>query len=503
MIFIVVRWACLLTILFLIFSSPSLAQEKHLSYPGIIHVHSRVSKGAYPLRSLVSLAQDKGIKILVLSDSFLRRWEYGLPIFSNILKVSIEEESVVKYGIKRYLGDFKRIKDEFPDTVILAGVEVAPFYWWSGNPFRKTLTLNDWDRHLLVTGLKQPQDYAHLPVVCNRYLLPRLKDIPFLLIPVALIISGIFILKKRRDKKFLGLTLNIAGILFLLNLFPFSASRYNPYQGHKGFLPYQDLIDYVHKKGGLIFWAHPEVTQETCLFRLLNICFSTPRYPESLILTSGYTGFGVNMSPGTNHNLILAGGEWDNVLRSYCEGKRSKPVWAIGEADYHGPGQIDSVRNIFLLSDLKPESVYEALRNGRLYVCYYAKDNIDISLSDFYIQDSQGSSQDSAFIADKIKINGKPRLRIKGSYKINPPEDLKLEIIRNGEIIKEFEFTPLEKTHTIREDSLTGFSNEEVFDLEFQDGSLEAYNRKSYYRLNFFAGGKIILVTNPIFVEIK
>jgi hypothetical protein len=147
---------------------------------------------------------------------------------------------------------------------------------------------------------------------------------------------------------------------------------------------------------------------------------------------------------------------------------------------------MDNIQNIFFLPEFNVESVRYALGHGKLYVRYYSE-NIDISLNDFYIEDSQKQAEDKfAFMGDEIETGGKPCLHIKGSYIIIPPEDLKIEIIRDGKIIKEFEF-----------------SNEGVFDLEFQDGSLPVFHRKSYYRLNFFVGSKIILVTNPIFVEIK
>ncbi len=84
------------------------------------------------------------------------------------------------------------------------------------------------------------------------------------------------------------------------------------------------------------------------------------------------------MVSGTNHNLIFAQGEWDHVLIGYCEGKRSQPVWAIGEVAYHGPGPIDSIQNIFFLPNLTYKSVYEALRRGRLYVCYHSENNIKV-----------------------------------------------------------------------------------------------------------------------------
>ncbi|KKT00328.1 MAG: hypothetical protein UV78_C0079G0007, partial [Parcubacteria group bacterium GW2011_GWA2_43_17] len=183
-----------------------------------------------------------------------------LPLVPNIFKFSAEEGSIARYGIKRYLNDFKKIKTEFPDMLILEGAEVAPFYWWSGSPFRRDFYLNDWSRHLLVIGLKKEQDYRHLPVVCNKYFFPRLKDVFSLLIAAILIIPGVFLLRKKQ-KKTLGFLICAAGILFLFNNIPFSASRHSPYRGQKQYLPYQDLIDYVTKKNALVFWAHPLITE--------------------------------------------------------------------------------------------------------------------------------------------------------------------------------------------------------------------------------------------------
>lgn len=476
------RTLSLLLIIFLLVSSPCLAQDKYLPCIGIIHIHSYVSEqGIYPLRKIVSLAKDKGIKILVFSDSFIRRWEYGLPVLSNIFKVFREERSVVKYGIKRYLEDFVKIREEFPEMLILEGTEVAPFYWWSGNHFKKNLTLNDWNRHLLVFALRRYQDYAYLPVVSHRYFLPRLKDILPSLIPISLIIWGIFIFQKTKQGKLAGIILSAAGILFLLNFFPFSVSKYNPYQGQKGFLPHQDLINYVQKKEGLIFWAHPKVTESVSSGKIFKINFYTPSYPESLILTSGYTGFGVDRE----FNLVLPGSEWDKALMGYCEGKRSQPVWVISEADYRGYGNLDSIQNIFFLSEFNSESVYEAIRKGRFYIRYYSE-NKNISLHDFHIEDSLNPQQKFAFIGEEIKIKGKPKLYFKGTLISNPPENLTIEIIRNGEIINKFMF-----------------NNEREFNLEFQDDSLQVSDRKSYYRLNLFCSNEIILATNPIFVEVQ
>ena len=469
--------------------SRALAQEKLSAYPAVIHIHSTISQADYPPRRIIRMAQDKGIRILVFTDSLLRRWEYGLPLAPNIFKFSAEEGSITRYGIKRYLNDFKKIKTEFPDMLTLEGAEVAPFYWWSGSLFKGNLSLNDWSRHLLVLGLKKEQDYQRLPVICNKYFFPQFKDMSFLLITAILIIPGVFLLKStlrgaRKQKKILGFLICAAGILFLLSIMPFSASRYSPYRRIKQYLPYQDLINYVTKKGGLVFWAHPQITEDVSWGRYAKtVNFFTFKYPEALLLTQGYAGFGV----GAHRDLILAQGEWDNVLNSYCEGRRTRPAWVIAEADYRTGGRIDSIQNMIFLSAFKEESVYEALRAGRLYIRYYSKDKREILLDDFHIADSLADSLDeSAFIAGEITIKKKPRLFIRGSLLISPSEELRIEVIRNGSIVKEFRL-----------------AGQKEFDLEFQDDSLEIAERKNYYRLNFFIGNNVVLVTNPIFVRIK
>ncbi|HCD38560.1 MAG TPA: hypothetical protein DEQ77_07560, partial [Candidatus Omnitrophica bacterium] len=415
----------------------------------------------------------------------IRRWEYGLPPVSNIFKLSAEEASISRYGIKRYLNDFKKIKDEFPDMLILEGAEVAPFYWWSGSIFKKSISLNDWSRHLLVIGLKKERDYLNLPVACNKYFFPRVKDAPYLLIPAALVILGVFLLRNyaagaRKQRKIPGFLLGAAGILLLLNAVPFSASRYSPYHRQGQYLPYQELIDYVTKKNGLVFWAHPQITEEMSwggFTKMVN--FFTLKYPEVLTQTRGYAGFGV----GANRNLILAGEKWDDALNSYREGRRANPAWMIAEADYRAGARIDSIQNMIFLSAFKEESVYEALRAGRLYIRYYSENKCDISLDDFHIADSSG---ENAFIAGEITMSGKPRLCIRGTAKLNPPQELRVEVIRNGRSIKEI-----------------ALSAPQAFDLEFEDDSLEITDRKNYYRLNFLVGNNVVLATNPIFVRIK
>ena len=335
-----------------------------------------------------------------------------------------------------------------------------------------------------------------MPVVGNKYFFPRLKDMSSLLIAVILIIPGIFFLKKKQ-KKALGFLICAAGILFLFNAIPFSASRYSPYEGKKQYLPYQELINYAAEKGGLTFWAHPRITEETSWGRFAKtVNFSTLKYPEALTLTRGYTGFGV----GANRDLILAGEEWDDALNSYREGARINPVWVIAEADYRGGGRIDLIQNMILLPAFKEESVYDALRAGRLYIRYYSKGKCDILLDDFHVADSSAETVGGqAFIAGEITIKNNPRLFIRGTLGVVPPEELRIEVIRNGRIVKEFRLPGRPAVGG----AIDQAAAQKEFDLEFEDDSPEITGRMNYYRLNFLVGNNVVLATNPIFVRIK
>lgn len=115
-------------------------------------------------------------------------------------------------------------------------------------------------------------------------------------------------------------------------------------------------------------------------------------------------------------------------------------------------------------------------------------------------------------MGDKAEIKGRPLLHIKGNYTVNLLKNLKIEIIRNGKVIKEFDSSASLTINPERPQGVPSgvegpsrrieFNNEGVFDLAYQDDFPEALHKKNYYRLIFFADNTITLITNPIFVEI-
>jgi hypothetical protein len=155
---------------------------------GIIDVHSKISDGKYSQEQIAELAGEKGLKVLIFSESALRKWEYGLWPLRNIIKKTYQENSVLRMGIGKYLKKFAALKRQFPGLVLVPGLEVSPFFYWEGSPFSKRFALVDYYKQFLIIGVKR--DYQNLPIVGNRRLFYFSRNTLFSLWPILLIIFG-------------------------------------------------------------------------------------------------------------------------------------------------------------------------------------------------------------------------------------------------------------------------------------------------------------------------
>ncbi len=301
----------------------------YIQVPGIIHIHTTVSGGTKTINEYVRMAEDKGIGILIITDHDNAKYEYGPWFLKRFIKKVVEEDSVFRFGIDRYLELIKEGGKISPRVLVIGGVESLPFYYWTGSYFKKNLTLNNRDKHMLVIGLRHSEDYKKMPIIAN------------------------------------------------------GMSKYDQYNGENYVLPYQDLINYVNSKEGLTFWAHPEHEE---IVNIKGVRAITMPYYEDLLRTEGYTGFSV-FYEGYN-KIARPGGIWDKVLMEYCIGKRRKPVWAIGELDDHGMGDRDltDVMNIFLLKEKNSKDVLDALREGRVYVVRRGSMRHGLRLEDFSLK---------------------------------------------------------------------------------------------------------------------
>lgn len=432
---------------------------------GVIDVHSRISDGIYSQERVAESAREKGFKVIIFCESALRKWEYGLWPLRNIVRKTYQENSVLRLGIRKYLKNFTNLQKQFPDLVLIPGLEVSPFFYWEGSPLSKKCSLVDYYKQFLIIGLNK--DYQNLPVVGNRRFSYLSKNALFSLWPILLIIFGLRLVKKKAAR----VSFILVGILFLANNLPFPTSRFDVYQGRQGIRPYQDLIDYVNKRRGIIFLAHPEVFSQKAYFGIESY---TAPYPEDLILAHDYTGFSLTLILrdrcevlGYSCGMTEPGDMWDNLLMEYIEGKRKSAVWIIGTPHYTGEsGAIDLVETIFFVKEAKEEDVLDALKQGRMYVRFNLGGK-PVILSEF---------------SAKNIGNGSIQIIIKGTQ-APAAEPLKIELIRNGGVFKKFEETNGEWTITVED-------------------NLSAQESKAYYRLKISNHSSIIL-SNPIFVDVE
>jgi len=411
---------------------PVVADNPFHHIAAAIHLQTPISGGKRGLDDYIQLAKYYEIGILIITDHDNQRYEYGIWPFRWLIKKTFEETSIFKYGVENYFSLLRKVSSSSDNVLIIDGVESMPFYYWQGSYFSKDLSLNDRGKHLLVIGLNDINAYKNLPLIAN-------------------------------DK-----------------------SRFNQYNNSHGYAPYQDLIDYVNAKGGLIFWSHPEA-KESKLIRHIKV--NTLAYPEAIEATTNYTGFGIFWEG--YQKIGLPNGIWDNVLKEYCDGRRKKPVWAIGELDDYGEKDINRLLTVLLLKKKSYQTAIDALRTGKMYTVLKAQqqDYPPLMLDDFCLYNI--AQQSIAYSGDELVTSSTPIIKIRISQKDNKTNKnngnkpmVTLKIIRQGTVIKEIN-QPLPLT------------------LNFKDNYSPKHGERIYYRLEAIDEKMGKVISNPIFVKFQ
>ncbi|MDY6855138.1 MAG: hypothetical protein SWO11_10615 [Thermodesulfobacteriota bacterium] len=423
------------------------------------------------------MSKDRGFDVVVFTDHDRMEMEYGLFPLRNIIRKRVEYSSVLKGGVRNYLDTIKDMARKYPDMILIPGVESAPFYYWTGSPFKRNLTAHNWEKHLLIVGLERAEDYENMPILSGGF---SLKYVNYSLLMILLFVFSMvfacFLIRLRGFFKKVGVTLFILSLLLVINYCFFKKSLFDQYHGDRGILPYQALIDYVNERGGMTFWSHPE--SRSGMRKKGPIYVNTPPSPNDLIKATRYTGFAALY--GDNITLTEPDKQWDTLLNEYCSGKRVKPVWAISTADYHSEksGKLGEFPTVFLVKRKSKEEVLFALENGRMYACRGKVDR-RLCLERFTVSDPLSPSQGTA--GEEIFAKGSPVLRIIISSSNKKNFKIKGRIIRSGKLINEFSgVTPYDYTY---------FDNYFVPD------------KKIYYRIDVKGAGK--LISNPIFVRFE
>ena len=304
---------------------------------GLVDIRTTYSDGAHDLNFLIDLAKKRGFEVLFINDHDRMTMEYGIFPLRNIIRKKEEMPSINSRGAKKYLEGIKLAAQQHPEIILIPGSETAPFYYWTGSPFKDNLTAHNWERHLLIMGLENPQDYKNLPILHNGFsTLYSSQLLPLSIIFMILMLLGFILALKKSYIRILGIVILVNASLMLIEFHPFKSSIFDQYSGDQGYLPYQELIDYVRERGGVTFWTHPEA-KAGANARKGPITVKTPPHPEALLMTKDYTGFGSIY--GTWITSTEPGMEWDRALLEYCRGERSIPAWGISTADYHEEGQ--------------------------------------------------------------------------------------------------------------------------------------------------------------------
>jgi hypothetical protein len=465
-----------------------------LQAPAAIQISSKISDGQYSIPEIIKICRSQKIKVIIICDRDLMRWEYGVGPLRNILKKKVEDSSILKYGARRYWDEFNKIKNDNPDLVVIPGVESAPFYYWNGDLFQSNLEIRDWHKHLISIGLNEAKDLEYLPVIGNKKALQlpfNLKNLIFFW-PISLLAAGFLYLKKRvcdykdqsgkqlgpgskKDQK-LGILLIAVALLLLADNFPFTFYRFDQYHGSSGIKPYQEYIDYVKERNGLVFWAHPEARN---VDKDSQVSIRTEDHSFDLLQSKGYSGFGIFFEGFKTVGKI--NGIWDSLLKEYCAGIRKDPVWATGFLSFDSTGKLEdslkALKTVLLLPKINDQEVLKALKNGKMYSAL-GSDSSGFVLNDFTVSDPQ--SKEEKIMGEWLNTAGAPLVRIKADFLNGQPRLFKIKLIRNGEVINDFEtLAPA--------------------DITFLDAQAPATGN-FYYRLEIH-GPQLEAVTNPIFIR--
>jgi hypothetical protein len=465
------------------------ASEERQQLLATVHVHSAASTGELTVEALAERAEQLGLDVLILTDNFSLRYEYGLWPLPGLLKQQVRFPSVLEYGIERYLDEIAAVQSRHPKLIILPGVEVAPYYYWTGSIVGRTLTMHNAQRNLLVLGLTKPDDYRSLPASGNTWSYSFDWRSAVNGMPILLAIPAFWLWRPRRlgtDRRSLrraiACVLIVLAVALLVNAWPLSQPAFSSYDDRLEYRPYQALIDDVRTKGGLVFWSMTEARDfhEYGAGPLGTVTIKTEPHPESLLHTTGYTGFGGLYQDGRTN--IKPGELWDRLLQLPTNEQRPIPVM-IGELAFHGlkdaGKDLHRLITALWVKERTAAGVLEALQSGHSYAVGDGDHHVQLRMGEFRVV-CQGGAK-SASVGDRLDPGGARDLMVRLSVTAvdRGRHPVKVRVIRSGQVLAQlFGETP--------------------FRVDWPDTNVPIAERMNY-RVEITGSGE--LLSNPIFVE--
>ena len=442
-----------------------------------------------------SMRKPRSLDAVVLSENFSLRYEYGLFPLRRALRVHTHFPSIMEYGIKEFLQEIKEVQADHPGMVILPGVEVAPYYNWTGSLWDDTLTMHDAQKNLLVLGLSNEDDYANLPAMGNTKSYQYGLQAALNFTPILLFLPTLWFWRRKAHRrgfssnprfftkwKILGGILAGMATILLINAWPLSQPQFSPYESDLGPRPYQAVIDTVTKLNGLAIWSLIEAKDfsQHSVTPLAKVTIKTNPHPEMLLQTINYTGFG-----GVYQDTRTAtdpGGFWDKALGQFLAGHRKNPPFTYGEIAFHTQGQagieLDQVLTGVWVRERSTAGVVEALRTGHAYAVGQYRNTHGLRLQAFSV--ACGKGQPSVSSGETLIRNNpcSPKIQLSVFTTDDAAHSISIRIIRSGKVVATFKKnTPIE--------------------LQFTD-TQAPHEESIYYRLDIQGYGE--LLSNPIFL---
>lgn len=479
---------------YIAYAIPAFSHVEEQSYSCILHVHSKISSyGRYSLSELTDVARSYGVNVIFLSDNLTDTIQYGITPLRHILRLNYSRRSVTTLGPQAYLDQIESENRRQSDVLYVPGVEVCPRFYWTGSLTDGDLVCHNHQRNLIVLGVNDAKVLKKIPEVCgyvwqknpgymvsSRVLLVLLlvACLGMVVMPRFLAHRSPYSARQIRQSFVLGIILPLLVIIIAVNIAASLVPLFRIYGQDNSGRCEQRAIDFLKQHNLVHYWAHPEAADDHQFsdvpihklkyvpFKTLKIPFKahTDPYPELLSLTKGYTGFGGVYE--AENTLINPGSMWDEVLKQYVNGRRDAPVWCFGEMLYHYEGQagkkLGNVETIVWAPEKSAEALLEALRKGR----FYARENSDgrsLVLEEWKVK--------QAFPAEII-------LRVSSRI---PGEEIRIQLIRNGQLIKEI-------------------SGKTPVEFKFADDT-RPRSGTVYYRVVVFGHDPLKLVTNPVFIS--
>ncbi len=415
-----------------------------ITITGAADLRTIYSDGADSVKDLALRAKGLGLDSIIINDHLTYEIEYGIFPFQNLAKYKKTLSSLKVNGLENYFQAVKETQKEIPEVIIIPGIEVSPLYWWSGSFLNNTITAHDWEFHLGILGLEDPDVIRNIPAVHNEFTTPptRERNIRFYILTLALLFSFLCMIRYRRSR-WVGLFV-LLNLLLVVNYFPANGPEMDIYREPDGVNPSQEVIDYVKDHGGISVWHHMEALDG--ITTKANIKFHTPAHPEDILKTEGFTGF-----QGVYEDRITItdpGKQWDKALMEYTKGTREKPIWAFGGLDYHqaqstpNAPHLRDIKHIYWVEKKSKPEIMKAMRIGRFYSVRQGKDYhllLDrFSLTGLY-------SPHEAISGETLPIDDPPTLHVRIGASDQGEKNGTLRVVQNGKVVAIKDFvTPYE-----------------------------------------------------------